>query len=96
MTAPNVDRSTTRAPDAGTGAGPASRGDDADAVRIPREDLRRLVHDLRNQLNSILMNAGVATRLCGDRERMARHVAQFETEGERCAQTLQSIADRYL
>ena len=96
MTVPNVGRSTKPEPESGPGHRPAAPSPADGVVQMPRETLQALVHDLRNHLNTILMNAGVAARLCEDKERVARYVAQFEQEGERCAQTLQAISDKYL
>jgi hypothetical protein len=94
MTVPNVGRSTKPAPD--SSPDDRARGQSGDIVEMPREALQALIHDLRNHLNSILMNAGVAARLCEDRERVARYVTQFEKEGELCAEALQAISDEYL
>ena len=94
MTVPSMGRSTK--PERETGPVRPTGNEAADVVQMPRETLQRMIHDLRNQLNTILMNAGVAARMCEDRERVARYVAQFEKEGERCAETLQAISDDYL
>lgn len=67
-----------------------------DLVQIPREELQTVIHDLRNHLNSLLMNAGVVAAACKDRERFGRYIEQFEREGERCAEELQGLSDRHL
>jgi hypothetical protein len=65
-------------------------------VTLPREELRRLVHDLRNHVNSLMMNAGAVAALCKEGDRVARFVAHIEDDGERCAQTLRKLSDLYL
>lgn len=64
-------------------------------VQLPREELQAFVHDLRNGLNSLLMNAGVVAA-ASDRARFGRFVEQFERDGERCAESLRELSDRYL
>ena len=96
MTVPNVGRSTTKPEPESDPERPAPPSPADDVVQMPREALQALVHDLRNHLNTILMNAGVVARLCEDKQRVARYVAQFEQEGERCAHALKAISDEYL
>jgi hypothetical protein len=73
----------------------AERGD-TEIVRIPRDELQALIHDLRNHLNSLLMNAGVVAAACPDRQRYGRYIEQVEQEGERCAEALRGLSDRHL
>lgn len=61
-----------------------------------RDELQAMVHELRNGLNSVLMNAGVLAAVCRDRPEMRRHIAQIESDGQRCAQCLQALSDRHL
>lgn len=68
----------------------------ADTVLVPRPELQALVHDLRNHINSMLMNAGVLATLCNGHPKAARYAAQLEDDGERCAQALRDVSDRYL
>jgi signal transduction histidine kinase len=75
---------------------PAAARGDAEIVRIPREELQALIHDLRNHLNSLLMNAGVLAAACQDRQRYGRYIDQVEQEGERCAEALRGLSDRHL
>jgi hypothetical protein len=65
-------------------------------VTLPREELQVLVHDLRNHLNSLLMNAGAVAAMCKDGGRAERFVTQLESDGEKCAQALRDLSDRYL
>jgi hypothetical protein len=75
---------------------PEHRAAPGDRVTLPREELQVLVHDLRNHLNSLLMNAGAVAALCRDGGRAERFVTQIETDGEKCAQALRDLSDRYL
>lgn len=75
---------------------PEHHGAPGDRVTLPREELQVLVHDLRNHLNSLLMNAGAVAALCRDGGRAERFVTQIETDGEKCAQALRDLSDRYL
>lgn len=92
MTSPTPRRAAEPAPDAIT----ASRSPPGERVTIPRQELQAVVHDLRNHLNSMLMNAGVLASHCRTNEKAARHAAQLEDDGEKCAQALRDLADRYL
>lgn len=96
MTVPTRDPSMKPAPEAEAVARDPMRAEDPDALLVSRAALQAMVHDLRNHLNTILMNAGVVARLCEDREKAARFVANFEQEGERAANTLRAVSDRYL
>ena len=90
MTAP-----TTNPPAAKPAPDPRAP-DGGDTVTLPRRELQALVHDLRNHLNSMLMNAGVMAVHCGAGEKVSRLSAQVEADGAKCAQALTTISDRYL
>lgn len=68
----------------------------ADTPAISRAELRVFVHELRNHLNSLLMNAAVVSSACTDRERLGRYLDQIDVEGQRCADALHRLAERYL
>lgn len=65
-------------------------------VFVAREDLRRFVHDVRNALNSMLMNAGVVASAERARPDLASFVEQMERSGAACAARLRQLSDRYL
>jgi hypothetical protein len=73
-----------------------SRPPPGELVTIPRQELQALVHDIRNHLNSMLMNAGVLAVQSRANPSSARHAAQLEDDGEKCAQALRNLSDRYL
>lgn len=69
----------------------------ADAGRpahlIDRDDVAQRLHDLRNALNSLLMNAAVVNTKLPAAEREGRFALQVQADGERCAKLLQELAD---
>ena len=70
---------------AGGGAGAAAIMD--------REQLSRAIHDLRNGLNSLLMNAAVLAAKLPPADRDGRFARQVQADGDRCATLLQALAD---
>jgi hypothetical protein len=76
-------------------AGPCSGGDagDGPAVLVDRDDVAVRIHDLRNGLNSLLMNVAVMTTKLPPEERSGRFATQAQADGERCAALLQALAD---
>ena len=60
---------------------------------IDRDDASRRLHDLRNGLNSLLMNAAVMTTKLPPADRDGRFARQVHADGERCAALLQEFAD---
>lgn len=89
---PHTPRSTRPPP----APDPAALGEANEPLPITREELEVLVHDLRNHLNSLLMNAAVIASACPDRARLGHFIDQVERDGERCAEALQRVADRHL
>ena len=69
---------------AGGGAGAAAIMD--------REQLSRAIHDLRNGLNSLLMNAAVLAAKLPPADRDGRFARQVQAAGDRCATLLQARA----
>jgi hypothetical protein len=70
---------------AGGGAGPA--------VLVDRDMVSQRIHDLRNGLNSLLMNVAVLGTKLPESERHGRFASQVQVDGERCAALLQELAD---
>ncbi len=90
MTAPTTN------PHAAKPAPEPRAADDEESITLPRQELQALVHDLRNHLNSMLMNAGVLAMHCGAGEKVSRLSGQVEADGAKCALALKTISDRYL
>ena len=82
MTSPTPRRAAEPAPEAIAASRPAP----GERVTIPRQELQAVLHDLRNHLNSMLMNAGVLASHCRTNEKAARYAAQLEDDGDKCAQ----------
>lgn len=61
-------------------------------LQIDAETLARRLHDLRNGLNSLLMNAAVLAAKLPPAERDGRFARQVQADGERCAALLQDLA----
>lgn len=69
-------------------------GDDAGAsVSVDRELVSRTIHDLRNGLNSLLMNVAVLAGKLPPADREGRFALQAQADGERCATLLQALCD---
>lgn len=63
-------------------------------VTLPRELLLAVEHQLRNHLNSLLMNAAVVSLRCGDPGGMDPYLDQMECDGQNCLELLRWISDR--
>ena|SRR5688572_18829088 len=74
-------------------AGPCADALAGSALLIDRDAVATRLHDLRNAVNSLLMNAAVLTTKLPREERSGRFAAQVPIEGERCAKLLQSLAE---
>jgi hypothetical protein len=74
-------------------AGPCADGVDGPAALVDRDAVATHLHDLRNAVNSLLMNAAVVTMKLPPEHRASRFVTQIPQEGERCAQLLQALAE---
>lgn len=72
----------------------ADAGGDGDAVALlPRDEIGRHIHDLRNALNSLLMNVAVIATKLPPKDRAGRFATQAQADGERCAARLQALAE---
>ena len=60
---------------------------------LDRADASRKIHDLRNGLNSLLMNAAVMAVKLPPAEREGRFAQQVQADGERCAALLQELSE---
>ena len=60
---------------------------------LDRTDASQKIHDLRNGLNSLLMNVAVLTTKLAPADREGRFAMQVQADGERCAALLQSLND---
>ena len=74
-------------------AGRCADGAGGAAHLIDRDETAQRLHDLRNGLNSLLMNAAVMTTKLPPAERDSRFARQVQDDGERCAALLQELAD---
>ena len=63
------------------------------AVSVDRDLVSRTIHDLRNGLNSLLMNAAVLAAKLPPADRDGRFARQVQADGDRCATLLQALAD---
>ena len=63
------------------------------AVSVDRDLVSRTIHDLRNGLNSLLMNAAVLAGKLPPADRDGRFALQLQADGERCAALLQAFCD---
>ena len=68
-------------------------GDAGGSVSVDRDLVSRTIHDLRNGLNSLLMNAAVVAAKLPPPERDGRFARQVQADGDRCATLLQALAD---
>jgi hypothetical protein len=74
---------------------PEGAAGDADrAVILPRETLLAVEHQLRNHLNSLLMNAAAITLKCDEHGDLAQYLDQMESDGQSCLDLLHWISDR--
>ncbi|WP_146907118.1 hypothetical protein [Arenimonas daejeonensis] len=63
-------------------------------MTLPRELLLAVEHQLRNHLNSLLMNAAVVSLRCGDQGGLDPYLDQMECDGQNCLELLRWISDR--
>lgn len=65
---------------------------DAVVALVDRSEVRHQVHELRNALNSLMMNAATLTwRADAIPEPLRRFATQMQHDGERCAASLQQL-----
>ena len=74
-------------------AGPCADAGRGPAVLVDRDAVSQRIHDLRNGLNSLLMNVAVLGTRLPEAERQGRFAKQVQIDGERCATLLQALAD---
>jgi signal transduction histidine kinase len=68
--------------------------DASDAVLVDHTEVRRLIHDLRNGLNTLLINASLLARAVGeDQPALARSAQYLESAGARCAEDLNRLSE---
>jgi hypothetical protein len=67
--------------------------DDSGAVLVDHAEVRRLIHDLRNGLNTLLLNASVLARAARDEPALARSAEFLETAGATCADKLNRLSE---
>ncbi|MGH8030003.1 MAG: hypothetical protein ACREO3_08720 [Arenimonas sp.] len=63
------------------------------AVLVDHAEVRRLIHDLRNGLNTLLINASVLTRAAQREPALARSVEFIEHAGVSCAAQLDRLSE---
>jgi hypothetical protein len=63
------------------------------AVLVDHAEVRRLIHDLRNGLNTLLVNASLLTRAVADNPALARSSEFVESAGNACADTLNRLSE---
>ena len=68
-------------------------GDAGGSVSVDRDLVSRTIHDLRNGLNSLLMNVAVLSGKLPPADRDGRFARQAQADGERCAALLQALCD---
>src|SRR5690606_8081818 len=69
-----------------------STNHDAVVALVDRSEARQAVHELRNALNSLMMNAATLTwRAESIPEPMRRFATQLQHDGERCADALRQL-----
>jgi hypothetical protein len=69
-------------------------GDVDRVVILPRETLLAVEHQLRNHLNSLLMNAAAITLKCDEHGDLAQYLVQMESDSQSCLDLLHWISDR--
>lgn len=72
----------------GTEASPRSG-----AVLVPRAILDKYIHDLRNRLGSLLMNAHVLCSRLPEQARSSRFAENIDQDGQACAEQLRRLSD---
>lgn len=67
-------------------------GEGVDVALVERRALRKMLHDFRNGLNALLMNAATLTyRADVLPESLRRFAVQLQREGERCSNAMDSL-----
>jgi hypothetical protein len=65
----------------------------AGAVLVDHAEMRRLIHDLRNGLNTLLLNASVLARAAGHKPALLRSAGFLESAGAACADHLNRLSE---
>jgi signal transduction histidine kinase len=65
------------------------------AVLVDQDEARRLIHDLRNSLNTLLINASLFTRHARDDPRLEKAAGFLESAGTRCAEDLNRLGELF-
>jgi hypothetical protein len=68
---------------------PDARG----AVLVDHAEVRRLIHDLRNGLNTLLLNASLLARAAGNKPAIVRSAGFLENAGAACADHLNRLSE---
>lgn len=74
-------------------AGACADGAAGPALLVDRDAAAARLHELRNAVNSLLMNASVVVVKLPPEHREGRFALQVPQDGERCARLLQAFAD---
>ena len=67
--------------------------DASGAVLVDHAEARRLIHDLRNGLNTLLLNASVLARAAAKKPALARSAGYLESAGAACADHLNRLSE---
>jgi hypothetical protein len=63
------------------------------AVLVDHAEVRRLIHDLRNGLNTLLINASLLSRVAAGQPSLARSAQFLESAGASCADNLNRLSE---
>jgi hypothetical protein len=67
--------------------------DASGAVLVDHAEVRRLIHDLRNGLNTLLLNASLLARAAAKKPTLARSAEFLESAGAACADHLNRLSE---
>ena len=67
--------------------------DASGAVLVDHAEVRRLIHDLRNGLNTLLINASLLSRVAAKQPALARSVEFVENAGAACTDHLNRLSE---
>jgi len=67
--------------------------DASGAVLVDHAEVRRLIHDLRNGLNTVLLNASLIARAAGSTPALVQSAAFLESAGASCADHLNRLSE---
>ena len=67
--------------------------DTRDAVLVDHAEARRLIHDLRNHLNTLLINGTLLARVAATQPSVQRSAQFLENAGLACADTLNRLSE---